>query len=74
MRKPNEPEKDYELQLIIKVNGYGNREHEKKTAQNIKKLLEVNLGKEVKVTKKTSAGGYIRIKRDDRNAYVSEER
>lgn len=70
-----EREEEYELLLLVRVTGYGTSEHQAKQASEVKRILEVNMGGEVKVAT-TSFGDMTpeevgiswNVERLDRNA------
>ena len=66
-------EQDYEQEVLIKIKGYGNREHREKQAAEIKRTLEVRLQTPVEVFARGSRRKWIPVERKDSNAYVSQE-
>lgn len=71
MAKTKVIEEDRDVVLRITIPTYGTKEQRIKTASNIKRILEVNLQKEIEVEMKIGRE-YQPVERQDRNAVPPE--
>lgn len=66
-------EEEYVQEILIKVPGYGNKQHRVQQASDIKRILEVKLQSEIEVCTRIGGRKWTPVQRRDSNAYVSDD-